>query len=54
MISGIYTALMLLVFLGIVAWAWSRQNNAKFEEASQMALKEDEQIQAETEENKHE
>lgn len=54
MISGIYTGLMLVVFLGIVAWAWSRQNKSKFEDASQMALKEDEQIKAETEEKNHE
>lgn len=54
MISGLYTGLMLVVFLGIVAWAWSKQNKAKFEEASQMALKDDEQIKAEIEEKNHE
>lgn len=54
MISGIYTGLMLVVFLGIVFWAWSTKNKTKFKEASQMALKEDEQIKAETEEKYHE
>lgn len=52
MISGIYTGLLLVVFLAIVVWAWSRHNHAQFEEMSQMALKDDEQIQAETEEKK--
>jgi cytochrome c oxidase cbb3-type subunit 4 len=52
MISGIYTGLLLVVFLAIVVWAWSRHNKTQFEEMSQMALKDDEQIQAETEENK--
>lgn len=58
MISGIYTAIMLVVFLGIVAWAWSKQNKAKFEEMSHMALKDDNQItdpkEKQTEEKSHE
>ncbi|TDR23831.1 cbb3-type cytochrome oxidase subunit 3 [Marinicella litoralis] len=58
MISGIYTGLMLVVFLGIVAWAWSRHNKATFEELSHMALKDDDQInhqsEQQTEEKSHE
>ncbi|MFC3194987.1 cbb3-type cytochrome oxidase subunit 3 [Marinicella sediminis] len=54
MISGLYTGLLLVVFLGIIAWAWSKQNKAKFDELSRTALKEDEQIKAETEEKNHE
>ncbi len=44
MISGIYTAIMLVVFLGIVAWAWSKNNKTKFDEMSRMALKDDDEI----------
>lgn len=54
MISGIYTAIMLLVFLGIVAWAWSKHNKQTFEELSHTALQEDEQIKANIEEKNHE
>ncbi|MGJ8662675.1 MAG: cbb3-type cytochrome oxidase subunit 3 [Marinicella sp.] len=58
MISGIYTAIMLVMFLGIVAWAWSKHNKSTFEELSQTALQEDNQMNShsenQTEENSHE
>lgn len=54
MISGLYTGLLLVVFLGIVAWAWSKQNKEKFDDLSRTALKDDAQIKAETEEKNHE
>ncbi len=54
MISGIYTALMLVVFLGIVAWAWSKHNKKTFEELSHMALQDDDQISETVEEKSHE
>ncbi len=54
MLSGIYTGLMLVVFLGIVAWAWSKHNKSKFDELSRMALKDDEQMTDQTEEKVHE
>ncbi len=58
MISGIYTGLMLVVFLGIVAWAWSKHNKSTFEELSHLALKEDDQMtdhtDKQTEEKTHE
>ncbi|VAW46858.1 hypothetical protein MNBD_GAMMA02-349 [hydrothermal vent metagenome] len=44
MINGIYTGIMLVVFLGIVAWAWSKSNKSKFDKMSRMALKDDDQI----------
>lgn len=44
MISGIYTGIMLVVFLGIVVWAWSKKNKNTFDEMSRMALKDDEQL----------
>lgn len=30
------TVLSMLVFLGIVAWAWSQRNKISFEEAAQL------------------
>ena len=54
MISGIYTAVMLLVFLGIVAWAWSKHNKATFEELSHMPLKDDNEMTDNSEEKIHE
>ncbi len=58
MISGIYTALMIVVFLGIVVWAWSKHNKTTFEELSHTALKEDDQLsnnlESDTEEKSHE
>ena len=58
MISGIYTAIMLVMFLGIVAWAWSKHNKTTFEEMSHMALKDDDQMNnnadKQTEEKSHE
>ena len=35
-LRSIVTVLSLLTFLGIVAWAWSRRNRARFEEAAQL------------------
>ena len=58
MISGIYTAIMLVMFLGVVAWAWSKHNKSTFEALSHTALKEDDQMNnpsdKQTEENSHE
>ena len=54
MISGIYTGLLLVVFLAIVVWAWSKHNKSTFEELSHTALKDDDQIKAESEEKNHE
>ncbi len=54
MISGLYTALMIVVFLGIIAWAWSKHNAKTFEELSHMALMDDDQLSENNEENTHE
>jgi cytochrome c oxidase cbb3-type subunit 4 len=54
MISGIYTAVLIIMFLGIVAWAWSKQNKEKFEELSYTALRDDDELTANNEENIHE
>ncbi len=35
------TVLSMTVFLGIVAWAWSKRNVQKFEQAAQLPLLEE-------------
>jgi len=41
MISGIVTAILLLAFLAIAAWAWSSRNRERFAEAARLPLKDD-------------
>lgn len=38
MVSGIVTALLLVVFLGGWAWAWSPRRRKDFEEAARLPL----------------
>lgn len=35
-LRSIVTVVSLLVFLGIVWWAWSKRNQARFDEAAQL------------------
>ncbi len=37
----IATVTMLAAFIGIVVWAWSRRNQASFEEAARLPFQED-------------
>ena len=41
MIMGILTAVLIAVFLGIVAWAWSQRRHADFADAAGLPLVED-------------
>lgn len=43
--SGIFTGLAFLAFLGVTCWAYSRRNRARFEDAAQLPLTEDPQIE---------
>jgi len=38
---SIVTVISLVLFLGIVWWAWSKRNKAKFDDAAQLPFKED-------------
>jgi cytochrome c oxidase cbb3-type subunit 4 len=38
----IVTVVSFIIFLGIMAWAWSSRNAASFEEAAQLPFKQDE------------
>ena len=52
MINGLMTALLLIIFIGIVLWAYSKKNKNTFNELSQMALDESDRVK--TEEKKDE
>jgi cytochrome c oxidase cbb3-type subunit 4 len=38
MISGIFTSVAFAMFLGVVYWAYTKHNRARFEEAAQLPL----------------
>jgi cytochrome c oxidase cbb3-type subunit 4 len=40
-LRAIVTVITFVVFIGIVAWAWSRRNQAAFEEAAQLPFRQD-------------
>lgn len=40
-ISGIFTGILILVFLGIVLWAYSRKRRKDFEEAARLPLEDE-------------
>ena len=40
MISGILTAVLLVTFLGLWVWAWSRRRQHDFNEAANLPLEE--------------
>ena len=41
-LRSVLTVLLLVVFVGIVAWAWSRRNRAAFDEAARLPFHEEE------------
>ncbi|KAB7628200.1 cbb3-type cytochrome oxidase subunit 3 [Alkalilimnicola sp. S0819] len=52
-VSGIMTTLLLVIFLGIVIWAWSGKRKKDFNEASRLPL-EDEKTPKSQETNRDE
>ena len=44
MISGVVTAVLLLAFLGIAAWAWSGRTRARFDDAARLPLRDEENL----------
>lgn len=38
LLHGIWTLLLLLIFVGIVAWVWSSKRKKHFEQAAQIPL----------------
>ncbi|MBS0198920.1 MAG: cbb3-type cytochrome c oxidase subunit 3 [Proteobacteria bacterium] len=41
MVSGIVSLMLLVIFLGGWAWAWSPKRRAEFEEAARLPLEDD-------------
>lgn len=37
-LSGILTAILIVAFLGIWAWAWSKKNRSAFDEMAKLPL----------------
>lgn len=40
-LRSIVTVVSMLTFLGIVAWAWSKRNKDRFEEAAQLPFQDE-------------
>jgi cytochrome c oxidase cbb3-type subunit IV len=40
-LSGILTGILILLFAGIVAWAWSGRRRAEFDATARLPLEED-------------
>lgn len=40
-IKGLFTLLLMLIFIGICVWAFSKSRKAKFEELARLPLQED-------------
>jgi cytochrome c oxidase cbb3-type subunit 4 len=40
-LSGVFTALLIVLFAGLVAWAWSSRRRADFDAAARLPLEED-------------
>lgn len=41
LLRSIVTVVALAVFIGIVVWAWSARNKARFDEAAQLPFEQD-------------
>ena len=44
-VQSVWTVIALVVFIGIVIWAYSKRKKADFEEAGRMALNDDKPVQ---------
>lgn len=42
-LSGLVTLILLILFIGVVIWAWSGKRKASFDEASRLPLDEDDE-----------
>lgn len=40
-LSGIFTALLILLFAGLIAWAWSSARRESFDASARLPLEED-------------
>ena len=51
LVRGLVLILLILGFLGIVAWAWSRNRKEEFDKMSMLPLEEDQGMVADNESN---
>jgi cytochrome c oxidase cbb3-type subunit 4 len=42
LVHSLWTVLLVVAFLGIVAWAWSSKQRSKFDKAARMPLEDEE------------
>jgi cytochrome c oxidase cbb3-type subunit 4 len=43
---GLWTGVLLVTFIGIVVWAWSGKRKGAFDEAAQIPLHDDDELEA--------
>ena len=48
---GVITAVTMIAFLGICAWAWSSRRKQDFEKVAELPLEEDHHVEKDTREN---
>ena len=54
LIQSIWTIVVMVLFVGIVIWAWSSKRKQRFDEAANIPFKEDDmRSEQKTEENNH-
>ncbi|MFO6422172.1 cbb3-type cytochrome oxidase subunit 3 [Motilimonas sp. KMU-193] len=42
--SGLYTGFLIVIFIGIIAWAYSSKNKSSFDKAANLVFADDEAI----------
>jgi cytochrome c oxidase cbb3-type subunit IV len=47
-VRGLLTAILLVLFIGLVAWTWSRKRKKEYDEAAQMPLDDDDKPMTDT------
>lgn len=45
-LSGVLTAVLILLFVGLVVWAWSGKRRASFDATARLPLEEDAEVNA--------
>jgi cytochrome c oxidase cbb3-type subunit 4 len=55
LVQSIWTVVVMVLFVGIVVWAWSGKRKQRFDEAANIPFNEDDELSADTtsKENSH-
>jgi cytochrome c oxidase cbb3-type subunit IV len=43
-LSGVVTAILIVLFLGVWIWAWSARRKSQFDQAARLPLEEDDEV----------